>query len=37
VIAKEKLTVRLDSSGTDIVLGNQNIWELPHQLVQNGK
>ena len=45
VIAKEiakdnydyKLTVRLDSNNSEIVLENQNVWLLPYQLDQHGK
>lgn len=46
VIAKEtittsnglryKLTVRLDSNSSDIVLEDQNVWLLPSQLGQSG-
>ena len=47
VIAKEtittyngsgyKLTARLDYSGSDIVIEDQNIWLIPSQLGQPGK
>jgi hypothetical protein len=45
VIAKEiakdnydyKLTVRLDSNNSEILLENQNVWLLPYQLDQHGK
>jgi hypothetical protein len=32
-----RLSVRLDSNSSDIVVENQNVWLLPYQLEQRGK
>ena len=32
-----KVTVRLDFNNTDVVLGGQSVWQLPHQVDENGK
>jgi hypothetical protein len=32
-----KVTVRLDFNNTDVVLGGQSVWQLPHHLDENGK
>ena len=32
-----RLSVRLDSNSSDIVVENQNVWLLPYQLDQHGK